>query len=80
MDIRAAAMTRLAWEIFGVFHIKQVLKEAGFVLIYLLCILAVGLPIMMAEIMIGRRARKSPVNAKTAALDLGQTSKWQAVG
>ena len=53
----------------------------AFVLIYLLCILAVGLPIMMAEIMIGRRARKSPVNAmKTAALDSGQTSKWQAVG
>ena len=53
----------------------------AFVLIYLLCILAVGLPIMMAEIMIGRRARKSPVNAmKTAAIDSGQTSKWQAVG
>ena len=53
----------------------------AFVLIYLLCILAVGLPIMMAEIMIGRRARKSPVNAmKIAAIDSGQTSKWQAVG
>ena len=53
----------------------------AFVLIYLLCILAVGLPIMMAEIMIGRRARKSPVNAmKTAAIDSGQTGKWQAVG
>ena len=53
----------------------------AFVMIYLLCILAVGLPIMMAEIMIGRRARKSPVNAmKTAAIDSGQTSKWQAVG
>ena len=36
---------------------------------------------MMAEIMIGRRARKSPVNAmKSAAIDSGQTSKWQAVG
>ena len=32
----------------------------AFVMIYLLCILAVGLPIMMAEIMIGRRARKEP--------------------
>ena len=53
----------------------------AFVLIYLLCILSVGLPIMMAEIMIGRRARKSPVNAmKTAAIDSGRTSKWQAVG
>ena len=53
----------------------------AFVLIYLICILAVGLPIMMAEIMIGRRARKSPVNAmKIAATDSGQSGKWQAVG
>ena len=53
----------------------------AFVLIYLGCILVVGLPIMMAEIMIGRRARKSPVNAmKTSALDSGASSKWQAVG
>ena len=48
---------------------------SAFVLIYLGCILVVGLPIMMAEIMIGRRARKSPVNAmKIAALDSGQSS------
>ena len=54
---------------------------SAFVLIYLGCILVVGLPIMMAEIMIGRRARKSPVNAmKIAAIDSGQSSKWQAVG
>ena len=54
---------------------------SAFVLIYLGCILVVGLPIMMAEIMIGRRARKSPVNAmKIAAMDSGQSSNWQAVG
>ena len=54
---------------------------SAFVLIYLGCILVVGLPIMMAEIMIGRRARKSPVNAmKIAAMDSGQSSKWQSVG
>ncbi|MDA9292696.1 sodium-dependent transporter [Gammaproteobacteria bacterium] len=54
---------------------------SAFVLIYLGCILVVGLPIMMAEIMIGRRARRSPVNAmKIAAMDSGQSSKWQAVG
>ena len=32
----------------------------AFVLIYLGCILMIGLPIMMAEIIIGRRARKMP--------------------
>ena len=58
-------------------------EEGGsaFVLIYLGCILLVGLPIMMAEIMIGRYAQHSPVSAmKKAALDSGKTGYWQAVG
>lgn len=35
----------------------------AFVLIYLLCILAAGIPVMLAEVLIGRRARLSPVHA-----------------
>ncbi len=35
----------------------------AFVLFYLLCILVVGLPLLVAEIMIGREARKNPVGA-----------------
>jgi NSS family neurotransmitter:Na+ symporter len=35
----------------------------AFVLVYLACIAAVGLPIMMAEILIGRRTQKSAVGA-----------------
>lgn len=35
----------------------------AFVLVYLLCIACIGLPVMMAEIMIGRRGRQNPVNA-----------------
>lgn len=58
--------------------------EAGgsaFVLIYLGCILVVGLPIMMAEIMIGRYSQHSPVSAmKKAAIDSGKTGYWQTVG
>ena len=34
----------------------------AFVLVYLLCIAVIGIPIMMAEVMIGRRGRQSPVN------------------
>lgn len=34
-----------------------------FVLIYVACIVVVGLPILIAEIMIGRAARKNPVAA-----------------
>ena len=35
----------------------------AFVLVYLVCILIVGLPIMMAELLIGRRSQKSVVGA-----------------
>lgn len=35
----------------------------AFVLIYLLCIAVVGLPVMMAEILLGRATQKSPVGA-----------------
>ncbi|MEY4768332.1 MAG: hypothetical protein RL637_971, partial [Pseudomonadota bacterium] len=34
----------------------------AFVLIYLFCVIGVGIPIMMAEIMLGRRGRHSPIN------------------
>jgi NSS family neurotransmitter:Na+ symporter len=43
----------------------------AFVLVYLLCILFVGIPIMMAEVMLGRRGRQSPINTMKA---LSQTS------
>ncbi len=33
-----------------------------FVLVYLLCIALIGIPIMMAEIMLGRRGKQSPIN------------------
>jgi NSS family neurotransmitter:Na+ symporter len=49
-----------------------------FVLIYLLCIVLVGLPIMMAEIFIGRTAQKSPVGAfRTLS---APASPWMGVG
>ena len=53
----------------------------AFVLIYLACILIIGLPIMMAEIVIGRRASSSPVNSmKSAAIDSNRSSNWQLIG
>ena len=35
----------------------------AFVIIYLLCILMIGVPVMMAEVMIGRQGRQSPINS-----------------
>jgi NSS family neurotransmitter:Na+ symporter len=34
-----------------------------FVLVYLVCIAFIGIPIMMAEIMLGRRGKQSPTKA-----------------
>ncbi|MDA8884677.1 sodium-dependent transporter [Gammaproteobacteria bacterium] len=53
----------------------------AFVIIYLICILAIGIPIMISEIIIGRRSGNSPINAmKQAAIDSNTTSAWQLVG
>jgi len=53
----------------------------AFVLIYLMCIVMIGVPIMISEIIIGRKAGNSPINAmKRMALDSNTTSLWQFVG
>ncbi len=49
-----------------------------FVLIYLVCIALVGLPIMMAEIMIGRAAQKQPVGA--FEILQGKKTIWTGIG
>lgn len=48
----------------------------AFVLVYLICILAVGMPIMMAELLIGRKTQKSAVGALKAAVG----PAWGIVG
>jgi len=53
----------------------------AFVLVYLLCVLMVGLPIMIAEIMVGRRGRRSPINTMAAlAEDEGLSQRWRYLG
>lgn len=53
----------------------------AFVLVYLLCIAAIGVPIMMAEVMIGRSGRKSPISAmRELAQRAGKSTNWQLVG
>lgn len=48
----------------------------AFVLVYLMCIVGVGLPIMMAELLIGRKTQKSAVGALKAAVG----PMWGLVG
>ncbi|WP_336366158.1 sodium-dependent transporter [Marinobacter sp. C2H3] len=53
----------------------------AFVLMYLVCIAVVGIPIMMAEVMIGRRGGRSPVNSLRAiARKDGLKPAWMLVG
>jgi len=53
----------------------------AFVLIYLLCIAVIGIPIMMAEILLGRRGRRSPINTmRFLAKSEGRTSLWRYLG
>jgi len=53
----------------------------AFVLVYLGCILLVGIPVMMAEVMLGRKGRMSPINAmKNITRGLGESRRWSAVG
>ena len=53
----------------------------AFVLVYLICIAIIGIPIMMAEVMLGRRGRQSPINAMLAlSEEEGSHKAWQIVG
>jgi NSS family neurotransmitter:Na+ symporter len=53
----------------------------AFVLVYLLCIALIGVPIMMAEILLGRRGRQSPINTmKTLAIESGTSPSWSVLG
>lgn len=53
----------------------------AFVLVYLVCILLVGLPIMMSEIMLGRRGRRNPAASMAIlAVEEGSSRQWQFLG
>ncbi|QIB66420.1 sodium-dependent transporter [Kineobactrum salinum] len=54
---------------------------AAFVIIYLVCAFGIGVPILIAELMIGRRGQASPPEAVAAvALESGRSRQWQWVG
>ena len=78
------AVTGSAVGLGNIWKFPYVAGENGggaFVLVYLFCVFAVGLPILMSEILIGRRGRRNPV--KTMEL-LGEeesnTKHWKWLG
>jgi NSS family neurotransmitter:Na+ symporter len=53
----------------------------AFVLFYLLCVFLVGLPVMVAEILIGRRGRRNPVaTMRIVGEEEGSLPQWGLVG
>ena len=53
----------------------------AFVLMYLVCIALVGIPIMMSEVLLGRRGRQSPVNTfRAIAVEIGSSPRWAWLG
>lgn len=53
----------------------------AFVLVYLACILAVGVPVMMTEIAFGRRGRGSPIDAiRRVTTESGRSPLWGLLG
>ncbi len=50
---------------------------AAFIFIYLICIAIIGLPVLMAEILLGRTTQRNPVGAFKA---LSKSRGWIAVG
>lgn len=62
-------------------YITGVNGGGAFVLVYLLCIALIGVPIMIAEIMLGRRGRQNPIGTmKTLAEESGRSPAWQVMG
>ncbi|HIQ42797.1 MAG TPA: sodium-dependent transporter, partial [Pseudomonas oleovorans] len=58
-------------------YMTGVYGGGAFVVMYLFCIALVGVPIMLAETLIGRRGRQSPVNSmKSLAIEAGASKGW----
>jgi NSS family neurotransmitter:Na+ symporter len=53
----------------------------AFVLVYLVCVIVIGMPVMMSEILIGRRGRRNPVaTMELLGKEEGSSSRWRMVG
>ena len=50
---------------------------ASFIIVYLICIAVIGLPVLIAEVLIGRTAQRDPVGA---FYKLSQSRIWASVG
>lgn len=52
-----------------------------FVIVYLVCVVIIGIPIMIAETMLGRRGKKNPIDTmRLLAIEANASDKWKYLG
>jgi len=62
-------------------YIAGVSGGGAFVLVYVLCVVCIAIPILIAELLIGRRGHKSPpVAARKVAEAAGLSRRWSLLG
>ena len=78
------AVTGSAVGLGNIWRFPYIAGENGggaFVIVYLVCIVIVGLPIMMAEVLIGRRGRRNPVaTMRLLGEEESGSGNWKLVG
>lgn len=78
------AATGAAVGLGNIWKFPYIMGENGggaFVLLYLFFIFLIGVPVLMAEVLIGRRGRNSPgYSARKLAKEAGARSGWQVTG
>ncbi|MGJ8526204.1 hypothetical protein LMG33818_001952 [Halomonadaceae bacterium LMG 33818] len=78
------AITGAAVGLGNIWRFPYVAGENGgalFFLLYVFFVICMGLPVMMAEIMIGRAGRRPPIQALTLlARERGYSSRWGGIG
>jgi len=54
---------------------------SAFVIIYLAAVITIGLPLLMAEVLLGRHGRQNPyATMRDVAIESGRTANWRFVG
>ena len=78
------AVTGSAVGLGNIWKFPYVAGENGggaFVLVYLVCVVVIGMPVMMSEILIGRRGRRNPVaTMELLGQEEGSTRNWRLIG
>jgi NSS family neurotransmitter:Na+ symporter len=78
------AVTGSAVGLGNIWRFPYVVGENGggaFVLVYLACVLVIGMPVMMSEILMGRRGRRNPIaTMELLGAEEAKSPNWKVVG